>query len=148
MSTDNRAIARRLNDEVWNRGNLSAIDEILATGYMHHDPASRNFGSGPVEYKKLVALYRSAFPDVLFTIENLVSEGDLVVTQWTARGTQRGEVMGIAPTGRQVTVSGISIARVEQGRLAEQWVSWDALGMLRQLGVVPGTEQFRRQAIS
>ena len=81
--------------------------------------------------------YRTAFPDLRLTIEAQVSEGDLVVTRWKASGTHQGELFGIAPTGKQATVTGISLTRVSGGKIAEDWTNWDTLGLLQQLGAVP-----------
>ena len=82
-------------------------------------------------------MYRSAFPDMQLTIEDQIAEGDKVVTRWTARGTHQGELMGIPPTGKQATVTGITVGRVANGKFVESWSNFDALGMMQQLGVVP-----------
>ena len=86
-------------------------------------------------------MYRSAFPDIQFTIEDLIAEGDKIVTRYTARGTHRGDLQGIPPTGRQVTVTGIIISRFANGKFVEGWLDFDALGMLQQLGVIPAPGQ-------
>ncbi len=135
MSVENKALVRRLFEEIWNKGNLSVADQIFATNYVHHDPSTPDFGRGPESEKKRATLYRTAFPDLQLAIEDLVAEGDRVVTRWTARGTHRGELRGIAPTGKQFTVTGISIARISGGKLVEGWVNWDAQGLMEQLGV-------------
>jgi len=135
MSAENKALVRRLLEEIWNKGNLSVADQIFATNYVHHDPSTPGFGLGPESEKKRATLYRTAFPDLQLTIEDLVAEVDRVVTRWTARGTHRGELRDIAPTGKQFTVSGISIVRISGGKLVEGWVSWDAQGLMEQLGV-------------
>ena len=82
-------------------------------------------------------MYQAAFEDGMVTIDDMIAEGDLVVTRWTGRGTHTGELMGIAPTGKEVTVSGITIARLANGKIAEEWELMDALGMMVQLGAVP-----------
>ncbi len=135
MSAENKALVRRLFEEIWNKGNLSVADQIFATNYIHHDPSTPDFGRGPESEKKRATLYRTAFPDLQLAIEDLVAEGDRVVTRWTARGTHRGELRGIAPTGKQFTVTGISIVRLSGGKLVEGWVNWDAQGLMEQLGV-------------
>jgi len=82
-------------------------------------------------------MYRSSYPDLVVPIEDQVAEGDKVVTRWTARGTHRGELMGTAPTGKQIVVPGVLIDRVVGGQIAEEWASYDALGMLQQIGALP-----------
>lgn len=85
-------------------------------------------------------MYRSAYPDTHFTVEDQIAEGDKVVTRWTGRGTHQGELMGVAPTGNEVTVRGIEIDRIVGGRIEETWVNYDTSGMMQQLGVVPPAE--------
>ncbi len=135
MSTEeNKAIDRRFTEEVWNRGNLAVVDELMSADYNGHDPM---MPAGSEGFKQYVLMYRSAFPDVHLTIEDQIAEGDTVVSRWTARGTHKGELMGIPPTGKQVTVTGMNIERVANGKLVEGWSNYDTLGMLQQLGVVP-----------
>ncbi len=136
MSTeDNKALVRRLFEEVWNQGNMALIAEVYSPAHIEHT------SSGPVHghegYKQYVMLYRTAFPDAHYTVEDQIAEGDKVVTRWSARGTHQGPLMGIPPTGKQGAVTGISIARVEGGKFVEAWTEFDALGMMQQLGVVP-----------
>jgi len=136
MSTeDNKANARRFIEEVWNRGNLAVIDEITSPNYVDHDPAMTVQGIEGL--KQFVSMYLTAYPDTHFTIEDQIAEGDTVVTRWTAHGTHKGPLMGIPPTGKQVTVTGITIDRFANGKGVESWVNYDALGMMQQLGVVP-----------
>ena len=133
---ENKAIARRAFEEGWNKGNLTTVDEDVATNYVLHDPFSGEI-KGPDGYKQYVRMYRTAFPDLHFTIEDQIAEGDKVVTRWTCTGTHRGELMGIAPTGKLGTLTGITIDRIAVGKAVETWVAWDALRMLQNLGVVP-----------
>jgi steroid delta-isomerase-like uncharacterized protein len=137
MSENNKAIVRRLIEEVWNKGNLSMTDELFAPNYEGHDVSTPDFGRGPESEKMRVILYRNAFPDVRLTIEDIIAEGDTVMTRWSCRGTHKGELSGIAPTGKQFTISGITVARLAHGKIAEAYVNWDALGLMQQLGVVP-----------
>jgi len=132
----NKAIARRDFEQVWNKGNLDTVDEIFAADGVGHMPGSPDIHSleGTKQY---VTMYRNAFPDIHFTIEDEIAQGDKVVIRWTCRGTHQGELMGISPTGKQCTVTGITINRFSGGKIQESWNSWDALGMLQQLGVVP-----------
>jgi steroid delta-isomerase-like uncharacterized protein len=137
MSEHNKAIVRRLFAELWNNGNLSVAGEIFAPNYSHHDSSTPDFGLGPDSEKRRLALYRGAFPDLHMTIEDVIAEGETVMTRWSCRGTHKGDLNGIAPTGKQFTFSGVSVARVSNGKIAEGYVNWDALGLMQQLGVVP-----------
>jgi steroid delta-isomerase-like uncharacterized protein len=130
-------LVRRLFDEVWNKGNLPVADELFAQNYNHHDSSTPDLGRGPDSEKKRVTLYRNAFPDIRFTVEDLIAEGESVTARWSCHGTHKGELNGIAPTGKQFTISGISVARFTNGKMIEGYVNWDALGMMQQLGVVP-----------
>lgn len=137
MTTENnKAIARTLTEEVFNRGNLAVADKIIAPDFIHHDPNTKEFQSGPEGFKRFLARYRDAFPDLHITIEQQIAEGDLVVDRWTGSGTHSGELMGIPPTGKKVTLCGISIHRIVGGKITETWNNYDALTMLEQLGVL------------
>ena len=137
MSEHNKAIVRRLIEEVWNKGNLSVVDELFTPNYEHHDPSTPDFGRGPESERKRATLYRNAFPDVRLTVEDIIAEGETVVTRWSCRATHKGELSGIAPTGKQINISGVTVARLSNGKFAETYVNWDALGLMQQLGVVP-----------
>ena len=149
MSEHNKAIVRRLFAELWNNGNLSVADQLFTPNYTHHDSSSPDFGHGPESERKRATLYRTAFPDLRLTIEDLISEGETVMARWSSRGTHKGELNGIAPTGKQVTISGVTIARFVNGKMSEGFVNWDALGLMQQLGVVPqlaGKDQLAAKA--
>jgi steroid delta-isomerase-like uncharacterized protein len=137
MSEANKNVVRRLFEEVWSKGNLPVADELFASTYAHHDPSTPDVGRGPESEKKRATLYRTAFPDLRLTIEDLIAEGETVMARWSCRGTHKGDLSGIAPTGKQFTISGISIARFASGKMVEGWINWDALGLMQQLGVVP-----------
>ena len=137
MSEGNKNVVRRLFEEVWNKGNLQVTDELFASTYAHHDPSSPDLGRGPESEKKRATLYRTAFPDLRLTIEEIIAEGETVMARWSCRGTHKGDLSGIAPTGKQFTISGVSIARFAGGKMVEGYVNWDALSLMQQLGVVP-----------
>ena len=142
MSEANKDLARRFMEEVWNKENVDFIDKVVASNYVVHDPNSPEGISGGVEgAKQFVEMYRSAFPDTQMTVEDLVAEGDKVVTRWTARGTHQGVLMGIPPSGNRVEVTGISVDRIEGGKFVESWSNYDTLGMMQQIGAVPSAEQ-------
>ena len=136
MSEENKAVARRLVEEVWNKGNFEVADEILAPDFVANNvppgiPPDRE------GLKQFIAMYRGAFPDVGLHIEDQIAEGDMVVTRFTAHGTHQGELMGIPPTNKPITVTGIGISRIVEGRIRENWNNFDQYGMLVQLGVIP-----------
>jgi len=138
---ENKAVVRRFLEEVFRGGNLELADELFTPDYVLHDFAVPKEMRGPEGMKRYMSMYRAAYPDTSFTIEDQVAEGGKVVTRWTGRGTHQGELMGIPPTGERVTVTGIEFDRVSGGRIEETWVSYDALGMMQQLGVIPPPEQ-------
>jgi steroid delta-isomerase-like uncharacterized protein len=146
MSEQNKAIVRRLFEEVWNKGNLSVADELFTPNYDHHDPSTPDVGRGPESEKKRATLYRTAFPDLRLTIEDIIAEGDAVMARWSCRGTHKGDLSGIAATGRQFSISGVTVARLANGKMAEGYVNWDALGLMQQLGVVPETAKAKAAA--
>ena len=137
MSEGNKNVVRRLFEEVWNKGNLQVTDELFAPTYVHHDASTPDVGRGPESEKKRVTLYRNAFPDIRFTVEDMIAEGETVVARWSCRGTHKGDLNGIAPTGKQFNITGVSIARFTNGKMSEGYINWDALNLMQQLGVVP-----------
>jgi len=136
-TTENSALVRRFITEIFNQGNLEVAEEILAPDYMHHDPTTGQFGSGIEGFKQMISLYRQAF-DLHIVLEDQIAAEDKVVDRWTGHGTHQGEFMGMAPTGRKITATGISIHRIEDGKIAETWNNYDALGIFQQLGTIPG----------
>lgn len=136
MSEQYKRTARRMAEELWNSRKLNLAEELFTDDYQHHDPNSPNFGTGPEAYKKLVGMYTRVFPDFHFRIDEMIAEGDTVVLRWTVTGTHKGEWRGIAPTGKRVTLTGTTVSRFSNEKIAEQWVSWDALGLMHQLGAI------------
>lgn len=138
MSTaTNKELARQYIEELWNNGRLELASTLLAPGYAVHDPGTPGRQGGIEGEKEAVSLYRSAFPDLHFTIEDLIAEGDRVVVRWSARGTHLGDLMGMPPTGRQGSPTGMSILHCVDGKIHEHWHNWDTLGLMQQLGVIP-----------
>jgi steroid delta-isomerase-like uncharacterized protein len=144
MSEQNKAISRRLVEEAFNEGKLDVIDELVAPDFVNHDPSDPGGIRGPEGLKKFVRTYRSAFPDIRVTFEDQIAEGDKVVSRWSGSGTQKGELMGMPASGKQATVTGITIDRLEGGKIIESWNNWDTLGMLQQLGAVPEPARAQR----
>jgi steroid delta-isomerase-like uncharacterized protein len=133
---ENKALIRRLF-ETLNRGDLHALDELVAPDFVHCNPADPALPRGPEGLRRLYSRWLAAFPDGEQTIEDQLAEGDKVVTRWRFRGTQQGELFGIAPTRKAVEFTGIFIDRVADGRLVEHWDEADILGVLQQLGALP-----------
>jgi steroid delta-isomerase-like uncharacterized protein len=134
---ENKAITRRFLEEIFTGGNLELVDELFAPDFILHDSSVPQEVRGVEALKQYITMYRAAYPDTHFTVEDQIAEGNEVVTRWTGQGTHQGELMGIPPTGNQVTVTGIEVDRVSGGKIEESWVSYDALGMMQQLGIVP-----------
>lgn len=132
---ENKAIVRRFYDEFVNKGNLRIVHELHTPDYQHHDPNAPDPGGGPEGYIKRNSVFLKAFPDRVLFIEDQVAEGDKVATRVTMRATQTGDLPGIPATGRRVTIESMHICRIQDGRIAEEWELFDALGMLTQLGV-------------
>jgi steroid delta-isomerase-like uncharacterized protein len=132
--SDAKKVSRRIFEEVWNDRNIAAIDELMAADYVHHDPQSPKFSNGREGYKQLVAYYLNAFPDSHFTIDQEIQEGDAVVTRWTVNGTHRGDLPTLPASGKTFSVTGITVARLQDGKFVESWNNWDALGLMQQLG--------------
>lgn len=132
---ENKAIMRRITEEVFNKGNLAVVDECTAADYV--------FRSGGQEYKglegvkQMITSMRTAFPDFHVTIEDMVAEGDKVAHRYTWRGTHKGEFMGIAPTGKQVTITAAGFTRFAGGKQVEAWTYGDSSTIYQQLGVSP-----------
>ena len=138
MSTgENRAIVRRLNDEVWSEGRLDVIDELVADDFVTTVIGAPEKIRGPRGFREFVVMYRTAFPDLRIVIDEQIAEGDVVVTRWTGTGTHEGELMGIPATGRQGTTTGVNINRISGGKIVEGWGLFDQLGLLQQIGAIP-----------
>jgi len=135
--TTNKANERRFFEEVWNKGNFQAADQIVAADYIDHDAITSK--TGPEGVRAEVSLFRNAFPDLIFAIEDVITEGDKVVTRISATGTHKGDLPGIPATGTRGAITGIVITRYESGKAAEAWVQFDFLGLYRQLDAIPPT---------
>src|SRR5215207_3996021 len=133
---ENKALARRVLEEMFNKGNLDVADELLAPDYVDHDPAMPEDIHGPEGFKEYVGAYRSAFSDLHVEIEDQIAEGDKVVTRWTGTGTHDGELAGIPPTSNRVRFPGMEIVRISEGKLVEGWEGYDMMNLMRELGVM------------
>lgn len=132
----NKALLSRLIKEVFNRGNISLIDDLLAPGFVEHEELPPGIPPGREGVKKLSSLFRSAFPDLKVKIDDTIADGDKVVIRSTWSGTHKGEFMGIPPTGKSVSFGVIDIVRFAGGKIVEHWGQMDAMRMMQQLGAV------------
>jgi steroid delta-isomerase-like uncharacterized protein len=137
MSTEsNKALIRRVFEEGMNLRKPAVFDEILAPTYRNHNmPAP---APGPAGLRQVMVMFTEAFPDMVITVEQMLAEGDRVATQGTWKGTHKGAFMGVPATGKTVAVGYIDVWRIEGGKAVENWVQMDLLGLMQQLGVVPG----------
>ena len=138
MSEENKALAR-LSWEIVTEGAQAPLEEVYAADFVFHQPDEDIHGVEGL--RQFVSMIFEAFPDFRVTLEDEIAEGDKVVSRWTGQGTHKGELMGIAPTGNQVRVTGITIHRIEDGKIVEEWENFDALGMMQQIGAIPSAEQ-------
>jgi steroid delta-isomerase-like uncharacterized protein len=135
-SEENKAVVRACF-QTGTDGNLDALDAIIHPDYLLHDPSAPEEVRGVEGLKQLVAMYRSGVPDLRVTIEHQFTRGDYVATRFTTRGTHEGEIMGVPPTGRDVTLTGITISRCRDGKIVEEWEVSDVFGLLQQIGALP-----------
>ena len=142
MSTEqNKALVRRLVEEVINQGNIRVIDELLIPDFIEHEELPPGIPPGREGPKALFTMLRSAFPDLKATIEHLIAEGDKVVLHMTWTGTQKGEFMGVPPTGKRISIDVIDIIRIAGGKYVEHWGVMNSMAMMQQLGAMPAPGQ-------
>jgi steroid delta-isomerase-like uncharacterized protein len=137
MSEQNKTVARRAIEEMFSGGNLGLAEELYSPEFVNHDPADDEDAHGIDGIRARVEGYRAAFPDLNVTVEDILGEGDRVCTRWIARGTHEGDLEGLPATGRTMQIDGMSIDRIEDGKIVETWDNWDTIGMMRQLGAIP-----------
>lgn len=137
-SHENAATVLDMLDAIWNRGDLSVLDTSVAEDHVDHDADGDEIGRDLLAQG--IQVYLAAFPDLRMSFDEQLADGDRVVTRWTADGTHQGALPGIAATGRSTRISGIFIHRLSDGIVAETWASFDRLGLLQQLGVIPALE--------
>jgi steroid delta-isomerase-like uncharacterized protein len=137
MSEENKTIIRRLMEEGWNARNFAVIDELCSPNFTMHDPSAPNLANGPEAAKAYIKSLVAAFPNIHIRIHDLIGEGDRVALRWSAEGTHQGELNGVPPTNKRVSVSGQAIYRMANGKIEEDWIIVDTFGMFQQLGVIP-----------
>jgi steroid delta-isomerase-like uncharacterized protein len=139
-SEENKALVRRLWEEVFNKRNLAVADELLAPGAVNHEASAGPPQSGPVDLKQVVGTLTSAFPDHHTVLEDMIAEGDKVMVRTTFSGTHQGSFMGIPPTGKRFSQQQIHVVRIVDGKATEHWAVRDDISMMQQLGVIPVRE--------
>jgi len=147
MSTSsNLLLCREFVQKMINERELAQAPEFIAADSIHHEfgDVPEDFQSGPRAMAQFLNLYLRAFSDLRVTFEDALADRDRVVTRWRMEGTQDGPLMGIAASGRRVSIEGIRIDRIENGKIAESWMQMDTMGMLQQLGALP---KLRRQPL-
>jgi steroid delta-isomerase-like uncharacterized protein len=144
VSTEqNKALARQFVQEIFGRGNVGAADDFLARDFVEHEELPGGLPRDREGVKQLATMVRRAFPDLIVTIDDIVAEGDKVVIRQTWRGTQKGDFMGVPPTGKTISVGVIDIIGMAGGKCVEHWGQMDAMGLMQQLGALPMPGQNR-----
>jgi len=135
MPISNKDVVLRLYREVWNERKIELVDQLISKSHALNDPSVSGAAVGPEAYKRQVKRFLAAFPDLRFDVEETINEKDKLVAAWTISGTHQGEFYGVAATGKRVSVNGITINQIANGKIIESTVVWDGLGLLQQLGV-------------
>jgi len=143
MPIDNKSIVRRLYEEVWNMRRLEVIDELISPSHALQiaDATYPGTGIGPEAYARTVVEFVTAFPDMKFTVLDLIAENDKVVACWNISGTHQGVFRGLAPTGKKISVDGSTVNQLANGKIMDSNVSWDLWGLMQQLGAIPALGQ-------
>jgi steroid delta-isomerase-like uncharacterized protein len=142
---ENKTLLRQFIEEVFHKRNLEMVERFMAVNIIDHDPLPVE-ATGSEGQKQFFALFLHAFPDFHVTVNDLIAEGDKVVAHQTFQGTHQGDFLGLAPTGKQFSITGIDIIRVDEGKIVEHWSMVDNLGMMQQLGAIPTRGQATREA--
>jgi steroid delta-isomerase-like uncharacterized protein len=138
MSTEqNKVLVRQMVEDVFNKGNISKVDEYMGSNFIEHEQLPPGVPGGREGVKVLTQTFRGAFPDFKVVIDDIIAEGDKVVVRQTWSGTQKGEFMGVAPTGKSVSFGVIDFIRIEGGKFVEHWGQLDTMAMMQQLGAIP-----------
>ena len=137
VAAQNKELLRKAVEEIWNNGNFDKLQELVSDDFVIHFPRDGEEIRGPGNVKKFYTELRKAFPDLHFTIVDLVAEGNKVVTHWSATGTHRGEFRGVPATGKSVTFKAMDMDRIANGKFVECWTNVDEQGLMQQLGVIP-----------
>ena len=144
MATDNKSVVRRLYEEAWNKRRLEIVGELISPSHAVEIIEAADSGIGPEAYARTVTQFVSGFPDLKFTVLDLIAENDKVVALWNITGTHQGAFRGVAPTGRKISVDGITIHQLANEKIMDSFVSVDMWRMMQQLGAAPAPEQTQK----
>jgi steroid delta-isomerase-like uncharacterized protein len=144
MPVEPKAIVRRLYEDVWNKRKLELVSDLISPSHALHDNNFSGSSVGPEAYRAQIALFLAAFPDLRFTVEDTVAEKDKVAAYWTISGTHKGEFWGVRPTNKKMSLEGITIHHLANGKIIDSYISSDALGLMRQLGAIPASSPSKR----
>jgi len=146
MSASPKEVIRRLYKEFWNERKLEVVDQLVSQSHALTSPHISGLTVGPGAYKTQLAAYIAGFPDLRFTVEETICEQEKIAAFWTLTGTHRGEFLGIAPTNRKVSITGITIHLIADGKILDSQAIWDAISLFEQLGVELPVKLERRAA--
>ncbi len=132
-----KLVARTFFEEVWNQGDPTAVERLSTSDIIAYDAGHPEPVVGLAAEQERIRQYRTAFPDVHFTVKDQIAEGDKVLSRWEVHATHKGELLGIPPTGKSFTVSGMTVDQIANGKIFPSWINWDTLGLLQQIGVIP-----------
>lgn len=135
--SDNKAIGRRFFEGMLGKGDWAVAEELMIEDVVMHHPSSPTPVTGRENVVGMLGAFRGGFPDLKLVVEDVIEEGDKVVVRWRASGTHTADLFGIPPTGKSMNVPGISVLRLENGKIVEDWVAEDSLGLMKQIGVIP-----------
>ena len=146
MSAQESKVTMRRYLDVYEQGNIELLDELLAPDYINHTPATPELPTGPEGVKGVVSMFRSGMPDLKVVVEDMIAEGDKVATRYALEGTHEGELhegelFGVPPTGKQLSIKSITVERVSEGKIRDHWRVTESLDMMQQLGVGPAPGQ-------
>jgi predicted ester cyclase len=136
MDGSPRHVFERFIGEAFNGGNVRVLNELISTDHVSHLPSGDHYGPEGVRID--IATFRGAFPDLELVINEVIESDDLLVCRYTIRGTHQGQLLGIAPSDHRVRIDAICIERFSDGKMAERWVQYDGIGLLQQVGAIPG----------
>jgi steroid delta-isomerase-like uncharacterized protein len=146
MSASPKEVIRRLYKEFWNERKLEVVDQLVSQSHALISPVISGPTVGPTAYKKEAASFVAGFPDLRFTVEETICEKDKIAVMWTFTGTHKGEFLGIAPTHNKVSIMGITIHQIVDGKIRDSQAIWDAISLFQQLGVELPIKLGRRAA--
>ena len=137
MAVERAAFLTTWFDEIWNKGRLNAIEELFAgDGVMHGLGEAGGDVAGPAEFRRFVERLRGAFPDIEVKVEQVIDDGELIASRWVATMTHQGDHLGVPASGKRVSVTGMSMARLRDGKMVEGWNNWDTMALMEQIGAL------------